>query len=289
MALATLFDFVEVMKASKITLSWLIWLMGKEPFFEIHYLLLTNMELTTFILSVDMTRSLRQDNKPLFPLPEQTLRDAQNDQSADDFVFFAQTLHSAPWQQIFPPNHYMISTFDELQRAVEVTRLKTARNQQWRVVNFVIFRMYPIVHRLLSLGLVVSPNDKWSIVQEASRLGILLFLGEIRRQCGALGVSTKLYVTKLKFLMENLGTTVDWTSANLLLLWIMFFGLLESWELPEQDWYVESIHAVMVRTTLRSWDAVVERVKSFLWVDEIYDERIELFRDIVSSEERSSF
>ncbi len=183
----------------------------------------------------------------------------------------------------------MISIFDELQRAIEVSRLKTARNQQWRVVNFVIFQIYPFVHQMLSMGLVANPNDRWSIVQEASRLGILLLLGEIRRQCGALGVATRLYVRKLKLFMESLGTTVDWTSANLLLLWIMFFGFLESWELPEQDWYVESIHAVMARTTLRSWDDVIERVKSFLWVDDIYDKRIEVFREIVSSGTRSSF
>ncbi|CZR67426.1 uncharacterized protein PAC_17325 [Phialocephala subalpina] len=239
--------------------------------------------LVNIAYGVDMTRSLRQDTKPQFPLPEEMLQAVQNDQSADDFVFFARTPYSAQWREIFPPNHPMMSVFDELQHAVEVAKLKAMRNQQWRIVNFVIFRMYPTIHRLLSMGLDPDPDDQWSIVQEASRLGILLFMGEIRRKCGALGVSTRLYITKLKVFMEGLGSTIDWTSANMLLLWVMFFALLESWKLPEQDWYVESMHAVMARTTLRSWDAVLERVKSFLWVDDIYDERVELFRGVISS------
>lgn len=229
-----------------------------------------------------MTRSLRQDTKPQFPLPEQMIRSVQNDQSADEFVFFTQTHHPAPWRQIFPTNNPMITVFDEIQNTVEVAKMKAMRNQQWRVINFVIFRVYPTLHRLLSIGLDPHPGDQWSIVQEASRLGIVLFIGEIRRQCGALGVSTRLHVTKLKVFMEGLGSTIDWTSANALLLWIMFFGLLESWKLPEQDWYVDSMHAVMARTTLQSWDVVVEKVKSFLWFDDIYDEKVEQFRGIVS-------
>jgi hypothetical protein len=133
------------------------------------------------------------------------------------------------------------------------------------------------------MGLEPDPDDPWSIVQEASRLGILLFLGEIRRQCGALAVSTRLYVTKLKAFMDSLGTTIDWTSSNLLLLWIIFFGLLESWELPEQDWYVVSVQVVMSRMGIQSWDYAVDKVKSFMWIDNIYDERIELFRSLISS------
>lgn len=216
------------------------------------------------------------------------MRRVQNDQSADDFVFFSPPLYSASWIQIFPAESPMISIFDELSHAIEVAKLKTRRNQQWRVVNFVIFRMYPALHRLLSIRLDPDSADHWSIIQEAARLGIILFIGELRRQCGALGVSTRLYVTKLKVFMEGLGSTIDWTSANILLLWSIFFGLLESWTLPEQDWYVESMHAIMARTSLQSWDAVVEKVKSFLWFDDIYDERVEIFRDLVLPEAMST-
>ncbi|KAF8859223.1 hypothetical protein BDZ45DRAFT_368044 [Acephala macrosclerotiorum] len=241
-----------------------------------------NPILVNLTYGVDMTRSLRQDTKPQFPLPEQMIRNVQNDQSADDFVFFPQTHHPAPWRQIFPTKNPIVTVFDEIQNAAEVAKMKATRNQEWRVANFVIFRMYPTIHRLLSMGLDPELDDQWSILQEASRLGIMLFMGEIRRQCGDLGVSTRLHVTKLKVFMEGLGSTIDWASANILLLWIMFFGLLESWKLPEQDWYVESMHAVMARTTLQSWDAVVEKVKSFLWFDDIYDEKVEQFRGIAS-------
>lgn len=230
-----------------------------------------------------MTRSLRQDTQPLFPISEQIKQKLQTDKDSDDPTLFAQALSSGPWRQIFPPGHAMISIFDEMEYVIRVIGFKRSTNQEWRIAHFAIVRMYPIVHRLLNLGLDPDPNDQWSIVQEASRLGILLFLGEIRRRCGVLGVSTKLYVIKLKVYMAGLGSTIDWTSANLLLLWIMFFGLLESWKMPEQNWYVESVHAVMARTTLRTWDSVVEKVKSFLWVDDIYDEKIEIFRSIVST------
>lgn len=124
-------------------------------------------------------------------------------------------------------------------------------------------------------------NDYWAIVQDASRLAIFFFLGELRRQCGALGVSTTLFLSKFKNHMMDFGATIDWQPCHPLLLWMLFFRILESWGLPEQDWYFETIVSVAKAMELGSWDAIVQEVKGFLWVEDIHDVKAAVVRQLL--------
>lgn len=83
--------------------------------------------------------------------------------------------------------------FDEIVTALHDAKSKTRRNEIWIRVPFVSLWIDPISHKLLSMKADVYVDDAWSVIQEATRLGIHLFFGEIRRKCGALAVRTPLW------------------------------------------------------------------------------------------------
>ncbi|KAL2068635.1 hypothetical protein VTL71DRAFT_14972 [Oculimacula yallundae] len=227
--------------------------------------------LVSLIYGVEMTRICRQDTKPLFPVPKMfdiTQEQQFGNQSTPELNA---AIATGPWTEIFPKEHPIIETFDNLNYAIRLAAAKAKHDQSWKVVNFVIRQMYPIVHKLMSLKVDNVPQDYWTIVQEATRLAIFFFLGQLRRECGALGVSTALFLSKFKHHMATLGTTIDWLPCRPLLLWMLFFGSLESLGTPEQDWYLETLVCVARRMDMKTWDTVVESVKDFLWVEDIYD------------------
>jgi hypothetical protein len=86
-------------------------------------------------------------------------------------------------------------------------------------------------------------------------------------------VSTKVYVSKLKALLSDTDDHVDWTPFNLLRLWLLFFGMLESWQQPEASWYDDSVSKVAERLEIAPWDSIVTAVKSILWFEDIFDWR----------------
>jgi hypothetical protein len=156
-----------------------------------------------------------------------------------------------------------------------------AQNLPWRQVTFIIRWIDPVLHRLLSLDSNFNMNDSSSTIQEACRLGLILFLGEVRRKCGVMCVSTKIYVSKLKALLSDADEHMDWTPLNLLRLWLLFFGMLESRHHPEANWYAHSLSIVVKEMMISSWDNVVATVKKFLWFQDIFDSEVEMFRDDV--------
>jgi len=79
--------------------------------------------------------------------------------------------------------------------------------------------------------------------------------------------------------MSRTGMAVDWSPCHPLLLWILFFGLLESWTVPQQHWFLTTLVAVAKTMGIGSWDAIVEAVKGFLWFEPVFDAKLEIFRE----------
>ena len=127
----------------------------------------------------------------------------------------------------------------------------------------------------------VNYEDENSITKEACRLGIMLFLGEVRRRCGVQGVVTTVYTAKLKDLLEKSKGSMEWEPFNHLLLWLLFFGLLESQEDQEIDWYAGSICELTGGLTDSSWMGALATVKRFLWFDNVFEMKSKRIQDIV--------
>lgn len=132
----------------------------------------------------------------------------------------------ASWKKIFPRGHQLNDIFSNLTAAVTDTVFKTTKKEFWRDVNFILYWLDPIMHKLLCL------RSELTSFQEVCRLGIILFMGQIQRNCGKLGVSSAVYVRKLKALFLATQDKIDWTPHTQLLLWVLFFGMLEPGDFP---------------------------------------------------------
>ena len=220
--------------------------------------------------SVEMMSICQQDLKSAFPFP-MMFDIAQEQQFGSPPSLYAEMALTNPWKQIFPANDPIVNIFEDLNYALRLADYKSSQGQSWKVVNFVVYRLCPIVHKLISLKTNRFLADYWDVVREASRLAIFFFLSEPRRQCGALGVSNTLFLSKFKCHMSTFGTSIDWKLCRPLHLWMLFFGTLESRGFLEQDWFAETLISVARTMQLDSWGAIVDAVQGFLWVEDVYD------------------
>ena len=232
-----------------------------------------------------MSGGYRQDTAPRFPFPEKFILRSRGSQSnprplADDVIPTDQD----SWRRLFPTSNPLNGILDDIQTALNHAKMRSARNELWIKVEFASLWIDPISWKLLGLKRDVDPNDSPSIIQEATRLSIILFFGEIRRKCGALAVSTLVHMKKHKALMISVGMDADWSMAQPLLLWVIFFGFFESWQQPEYDWYLGTLVRAANNMRLLSWDEVVNSVRSFLWLGPIHNERLGKFRESFESE-----
>ena len=228
--------------------------------------------------SVDISGASRQDLKPRFPHPTKMLQGIQESETSTPLNPSLQ-----PRKQWFNPSHVLTSIFDDLNAAIQHTESRSAQNQTWRQVTFIIHWIDPVLHRLLNINSNVRRNGSASVIQEACRLGIILFLAEVRRKCGVMCVTTTVYISKLKDLLLKTDDRVDWTQFSLLRLWLLFFGMVESGQQPEADWYADSVCKVAERLQLAPWDGIVTAVKSVLWFEDIFESKIEQFRGVIMS------
>lgn len=198
-----------------------------------------------------------------------------------------------PWRKHFPPGNPVSTAFDEIVTAIQYKKNKAERGQVWMTVEFSTFWIDPISHSLLGHRTEYSTENLLDIVQEAARLGIILFFCEIRRKCGVLAVRSTLYVRKLKDFLVTMGCGIDWSPSYAMLLWSLFFGVLESWReglredlREEHEWLLKSVAWVANEMELETWDAVVVSVRKFLWIEPIHDDELDQFRDVFQAKLR---
>lgn len=173
----------------------------------------------------------------------------------------------------------MIEIFNEISNALNFARMKISRNEIWTRQEYASLWIDPITYKLLSTMSAIDLNNHWGKIHEATRLGIILFFGEIRMKTGALSVSGLLQVKKLKDFLLGIGSDADWSAAPQLLLWIVFFGFFESWQQPEHEFYRNILVKLAEKLELPSWDGVIAVVRDFLWIGEIHDERLGRLRE----------
>jgi hypothetical protein len=233
--------------------------------------------------SVDVSGASRQDLKPRFPYPSKLLQEGVGIRNNDVKLSNLSIAYLLPWMQLYGGSQIMMTVFQDLRKAMEYAKFKAAQNRIWRQVAFVIHWIDPVIHTLLNMDPNFDHNDSSSVVQEACRLGLILFLGELRRKCGVMCVSTKVYLIKLKTLLSETNEHVEWDLCKPLRLFVLFFGMLESWKQPEAGWYAEAVSIEARGSRITSWEDIVAAAKSFLWFDDIFDSEIENFRNDVMS------
>ena len=177
----------------------------------------------------------------------------------------------------FQDDQLLNTAFHDTRIAIDFTKYKEARGERWKNVKFLTYWIDPILHTLV--GKSIPATDARSVMQEATRLGLILFLCKLRQISGQLGIETKLFVAKLKTLLLYGGLDVYLKSLEPMLVWIVVFGMVESWNMDERTWYIEMIANLALEMNLASWAAVVGLAKEVLWIDRVFDSELEKCRE----------
>ena len=229
-----------------------------------------------------MSGASRQDLRPRFPYSPKALQVVQDlvGTCPDEHqpFRFSNPSRLQPRLHTFGDSQFLIEIAEDLAKAMKYAMLRAAQHQLWRQVNFIIYWIDPVLHRLLSVDVKVNKKDSSRVIHEAIRLGIILFLGEVRRKCGVMCVSTIVYLRKLKKLLSETDKHVDWALYKPIRLFLLFFGLVESWQQPEAKWYIEAVSSLAIESNVACWEDMIEAVKSFFWFEDIFDSEIERFR-----------
>ena len=143
--------------------------------------------------------------------------------------------YNHPWDKILSSGHPLLVIFQSLNTAISHTQLDQSHDDKW---SFIEYWIDPIIHRLLSIDPPSEADITTALLYEMCRLGICVFVGSIRRNCGKLGASTKVYVKKLKELLSHPGNANVVMVPRMFILWILFFGMLESVGLDEEEWFL---------------------------------------------------
>ncbi|KAH6718902.1 hypothetical protein BKA61DRAFT_652540 [Leptodontidium sp. MPI-SDFR-AT-0119] len=237
--------------------------------------------LRCMVFGVDLGGACRRDSKPTFPPPDRLIKAVQgifrgNLKLTPNHV---PTRSPRPWANAISQDCLLTNAFDDLLKAINHTKIKAARNEDWLEVRFVVFWIDPIVHSLLGQGPDSQPTDGPSVVRETTRIGLILFLSKLRRVGGQLGVSTTFFVTKLRGLASTMAWKILWDTSERLLLWALFIGMLESWGTEDKDWFAETTAMAAHWMGIKSWDATLQGVKQFPWIDGLFEDECERCRE----------
>lgn len=111
-------------------------------------------------------------------------------------------------------------------------------------------------------------------MQEACRLGMLLYLNHVRRFLGITPSYTGIVASRLKdHLMVNYEHLMgDWIGeAWILQIWVLYmagFGLQGE---PDEAWFLRALGKSLKRRGISDWNDVLQLLKGVLWFEEVFD------------------
>jgi hypothetical protein len=166
-----------------------------------------------------------------------------------------------------------------------IARFKT----QVHVTRGAIFRdgifagsyILPLQNRLVSLSAPATEvSDSISAKMHAIRLACILFLAEIRRALGIMGVVSTLQVRKLRCFLEMSG---PWEDLSVLRMWCLAMGGMESLPGPLKEWFARELESERTRLGM-GWKNVENILREVLWYDDVHHE---MFLDLVDGKIKS--
>jgi hypothetical protein len=162
-------------------------------------------------------------------------------------------------------------------------------NSQILLTDGAIFRdggfaasfILPLQHRLLLLSAhAIDVEEPVSSMVQAVRLACILYLAEIRRSFGVMGVVSTLQSRKLKPFLEMSG---EWEELGLLRTWCLAMGGMES-QGPLRVWFVEELKKATDSFGMESWEEAEGQLREVLWFDDVHSP---VFRELHTGEEKS--
>ena len=120
-----------------------------------------------------------------------------------------------------------------------------------------------IVWQSLCLQAVIDTEELGSIMREAFRLGVLLYLAEIRRQFGVYPVLMQIHMSKLEGLLQSSG--ISWRCFTPLKLWVVVMALIEAKASEDKAWFASQISVLTKELNLTSGESLEDLLKGLFW------------------------
>ena len=135
----------------------------------------------------------------------------------------------------------------------------------------------PIIHQLLTVRpMHVNDLDLPSqgvIIEEACRLGLLLFLAEIRQRCGVQPTRTAVLTEKLAAHLRAHSSTFEECEYPLRL-WLLMMGATEmAVDRETRDFFLQNMRFVVCEYHIDGWEALLRILRGILWTDEVHTMR----------------
>lgn len=126
-----------------------------------------------------------------------------------------------------------------------------------------------IVRQALCLKTFVDPEDLTSVMREAFRLGILLFLAEIRRCFGVYPVTMEIHLSKLKGLLEC-SAGICWGQFLPLKIWVVAMAMMEARTSEESNWFAGKMSGLMKELDLKTGEELEVLLEELFWYPQIH-------------------
>jgi hypothetical protein len=135
----------------------------------------------------------------------------------------------------------------------------------------------PIIHQLLTVRPMhindLDSSSQGVIIEEACRLGLLLFLAEIRRRCGVQPIRTAVLTEKLAAHLRAHSSTFEECEYPLLL-WLVMVGAMEMTADHEtRDFFLQNMRSVVCEYHVEGWEALLRILWGVLWTHEVHTTR----------------
>jgi hypothetical protein len=136
-----------------------------------------------------------------------------------------------------------------------------------------------ILHQLLSIRPLRASNPDRSspaaFIDEACRLGLLLFLAEIRRRCGVQPTRTAVLTEKLAAHLRSRSITFQQRQREPFL-WLLMVSAMEAFPSHgSTGYFLQNIRFMRDELHIEGWGALVRILRDVLWSDEVYATRAE--------------
>ncbi|PVH79761.1 hypothetical protein DL98DRAFT_212944 [Cadophora sp. DSE1049] len=230
-----------------------------------------NETLRCQLFGVDLAGACRRDSRARFPMmPEALIQEAHSTNHSPSIGAYGISPFLASCMNLYIQDPLLLKAFHDLSIAINYVNRKSRRGEQWVNIKFFVFWIDAIVHGLVEQEFL----DKSNVLQEFTRLGVLLFLLKIRRYCGQLGVSMGCSNAKLRSFVSRQRLLGFAVSTEKILLWALFMGLLESREKSDQDCYIKMMTEIAYEIGFWSWAETLAAAKKVVWIQDAFDAEV---------------
>lgn len=133
-----------------------------------------------------------------------------------------------------------------------------------------------VIHRLLSYRpMQQSPHVKDSHIQEACRLGSLLYMVPVWRLFGVRPITSATLLANLHDVLQDSNNLDAWGRLWTLRLWVLYMGAVEALGMDArlEVWFLDQVASVCLCNGINSWSDGVALVREVLWFACLFEDR----------------